>query len=254
MHGTIHRHVDAGLQGPPRKKYADETPKQRADHREIEQRYRKKRRGAKTYRRIRELEIIFADRYGAVLPERGARVDLIILLHHVARLGDPSAFEVYKTRWFPWISNDDLADLVAMVKRKPLRWKADPLADELDLDYATRTRLGITTIGAVDFSKRQRTRRRRKLNNDKKRLKRVQAGATPHAVSEARLKPWLALGISESTYRRRKRRDSNSGTAYPKGIGASGESLSPDRRAAPRGRLSARGASGVGRGESLLYG
>jgi hypothetical protein len=43
----------------------------------------------------------------------------------------------------------------------PYGWKADQLAKYLGLTYQQRTRLKITTIGAVDFSKRRRTEQRR---------------------------------------------------------------------------------------------
>lgn len=187
------------------KKFADQNAKQQADHREIGRRYR---RGGVLAYRLRDLQKLFFDKYGGPLPERGARVDLIILLHHVAQLGDPSAYAVYRVKWFPWMTDQDLAGLIKLINDKPLSWDADELAEELDLDYATRTRLGITTIGATDFPKRQRMKRRQKLKNEARRASRIEAGAVPHAMSAARLKPWLDLGMSRATYfRRQKRQD-----------------------------------------------
>jgi hypothetical protein len=267
MHGSIRSLVERDRQAARApspinfksslEKYADETPKQRADHREIDRRYRKKkRRGPKTYRRICELEIVFVDQYGAVLPDDDAGTDSVfVMANHLAHLDKPGQrIKAFVQRRAPWYGQRRTAKLIKTVLRKPLKWTADKLAQRIGLDYATRTRLGITTIGATDCGKTKRTNLRRKRNNDMKRLKRAQAGATPRALSEARLKPWLALGISESTYRRRKRRDSNSGTACAKDIIRGDESLSPDRRAAASRRLSARGASSVGRGYSHLCG
>lgn len=147
-------------------------------------------------------------------------------------------------QWAPWYGGDRTTTLINAVLRKPMKWTADKLAQRIGLDYATRTRLAITTIGAVDFAKAQRVKRRRKLNNARKRMRRAEAGAKPRAMSEARLKPWIALGISESTYRRRKRQhdngDSNSGTACPKGVMMRDGSLSTSAQPPPKGGAYAR--------------
>jgi hypothetical protein len=206
------------------KSYADETPEQQAQHREIARKYRRKptrgrRRPAIVAFRIRDLETVFADRYrGGTMPDDDyiALDHLIVLLHHVARLGDPRAMRACAARWCPWMSDVEYAAVVAEIDAEPPRWTADRLARRIMLDDATRTRLAITTIGATDVNKAQRANRRRKQNITAKRLKRAKAGVTPRASSAARLKPWLALGISERTYYRRLANGSvgsNTGTA-----------------------------------------
>jgi hypothetical protein len=186
MHGTLNKRARTNAQEPAPKNYSHETPKQQADHREIEQRYRKQNRkhGPVPFAKLRksELERLFADRWGDVRPDDAD--DLRLMADHLA--------------------------LIDEVDRPGTYWKADALARELGLDDATRTRLKIRTIGAIDCTKAQRAKRSREHEAAAARARRAKAGAVPRALSEARLKPWLALGISESTYRRKKRRDSNS--------------------------------------------
>jgi hypothetical protein len=211
MHGTFNKSARAVAQEPQPKNYSDETPKQQADHREIEQRYRKQNRKPVLFARLRkcELERFFADRWGDTLPDDDAgRADLRLMADHLAQLGDG-----YIRQWTdaraPWLSDDQADALIAEVG-PGTHWKADALARELRLDDATRTRLKIRTIGAIDRTKAQRAKRSKKQKAMAVADRRAKAGAVPRAMSEARLKPWLALGISESTYRRNKRRDSNS--------------------------------------------
>jgi hypothetical protein len=193
------------------KKYADETPTQQADHHEIAKKYARKRKHApKTYRRICELEIIFTDRYGAVLPDDDAGLDdVFVMANHLAHLDEPDRrIAAWVQRCAPWHGDGRTAELIEAALRKPLKWTADKLAERIGLNDATRTRLGITTIGATDCKKAKRETRRKQRDAARHKALRARAGAKPQALSEARLKPWLALGISESTYRRRKRRDS----------------------------------------------
>ena len=84
------------------------------------------------------------------------------------------------------------------------RWKADALARELGLDDATRTRLKIKTIGAVDCGKSKRMNRRRRKRIAADRARRAKAGARPHAQSAAATQPWLDEGISRRTWYRRR--------------------------------------------------
>jgi hypothetical protein len=146
------------------------------------------------------------DRHGPSMPEGddAASEHFVVLLHFVVRLGDPSATRAAKVRWCPWLAEATFDAIVAKIERKPRRWRADSLAQEIGLNRATRTRLGITTIGAIDFKKGQRTKLRNKLSKADKRERRAAAGAKPHATSAARLKPWLDLGISERTWFRRR--------------------------------------------------
>jgi hypothetical protein len=179
--------------------------------------------GPKKNVRIRELERVIADRYGAALSDDDAGMDdLFIMANHLAHLDAPDRrILAWVRRWAPWHGDDKTAALIEAVLRKPLKWTADRLAQRLGLDYATRTRLAITTIGAVDCKKAKRVKLRRKRDAARQKARRATAGAAPHAASAARTKPWEALGISRRTYYRNRRNGTvgtNSSAAYPTDI------------------------------------
>jgi hypothetical protein len=194
-----------------------------AKHREIARHYdRPRRKGGGpsiVALRRRDLEAFFGDKYGRTFPDDDAgREDLVVLLHFVSKLGDPRATRDSAARWCPWLTDAEYTAMLDAIARNPRRWRADSLAREIGLDRATRTRLGITTIGATDFNKAKRTKRRTKRNTADKRVRRVAAGAKPHAMSAERLKPWIDLGISKATWNRRRKlareaREADSGTA-----------------------------------------
>src|SRR5438034_10355696 len=177
-------------QAAPCEKFTGETPQQNARHSEIARRYGRnnQKRGRRCPSiaafRIRDLQNFFADKYGATMPDDdGASDDLLVLLHHVAHLGDPRALRVYAARWCPWLCHGEFAAMIAEIDCTPLRWRADSLARRIGLDDATRTRLGITTIGAIDCTKAQRTKRRKRRNTAAHRARRAEVGAAPHAMS-----------------------------------------------------------------------
>jgi hypothetical protein len=217
MHGQINsqrRAVSQARELPPfEKSFANETPEQRVWHREVawRDRQRKRRRNRrsnpKTYVRIRELERLFADRYGPTLPNDDAGLDdIFVMANHLAHLDAPDRkIMTWLRRWAPWHDDDSTAALIRAVTSKPLKWRADALAERLGLDYATRTRLKITTIGAIDCGKAKRAALRRKRAAARERARRAKSGAVAHASSAARAKPWKALGISRRTYFRRQR-------------------------------------------------
>jgi hypothetical protein len=214
MHGQINSQRRAVSQARTlpsfEKSFANETAAQRLRHREIawRDRQRKQRRSPrpKIFIRIRELERIFADRYGAVLPNDDAGLDdIFVMANHLAHLNKPDRrIAAWLQRWAPWYGDDRTAALIRAVMSKPEKWRADALAQRLNLDYATRMRLKITMVGAVDCGKAKRAALRRKRNNAAKRARRAKAGAASHATSAAKTKPWVAFGISRRTYYRRR--------------------------------------------------
>ena len=62
--------------------------------------------------------------------------------------------------WAPWLPADALDDMIADITARPLRWRADSLAKRLGIDDATRTRLELRTIGAIDVTTEQRKAKR----------------------------------------------------------------------------------------------
>jgi hypothetical protein len=102
------------------------------------------------------------------------------------------------------------AEAIAIVDEAnaiPHAWGADRLAKHLGVTYPQRTILGITTIGARDFSKRQRSKQRRYKDRRAKTEKRRAAGMHPQSESLSATQPWKELGVSRATwYRRNKAR------------------------------------------------
>jgi hypothetical protein len=103
------------------------------------------------------------------------------------------------------------AEAIAIVDEAnaiPRAWGADRLAKHLALTYQQRTLLGITTIGACDFSKRQRKKQRKhKARMRKERMRRA-GGVLSRVEYEANSTAAKARaeGVSRMTiYRRRKR-------------------------------------------------
>src|SRR5262249_32163822 len=69
-------------------------------------------------------------------------------------------------------------------------WRADSVARFLGVTYQQRTRLGLTTIGARDFSKRQRRKQRKHKDRMYKEAKRRAAGMRPQSQSLSATEPW----------------------------------------------------------------
>jgi hypothetical protein len=157
--------------------------------------------------RMRDLGRLFRDRYrGWVLPNDDAGLDdLRIMLNELTRTTDPPRFmrnciEV----WAPWMSEIDTVAEIERAIAKPRKRRADTLAERLNLHFAERQRLGITTIGATDKSKKQREaeRQARKLARQKQR--RRTRGVRPRDQYEAqsanKTQPWKALGIGKTKW------------------------------------------------------
>ena len=94
------------------------------------------------------------------------------------------------------------AEAIAIVDEAnaiPRAWKADRLAKHLGLTYQQRTLLGITTIGACDFSKRQRKAQRKHRARMRKKQERRSRGMRPQSESLSATQPWRKEGMSRRT-------------------------------------------------------
>jgi hypothetical protein len=106
----------------------------KAKRREIAIRYRqgkKPRPFSMAALRCAELNRLWADRYGAALPDDDAgRDDARITAHHLALMSGDQRYRIVSwTRiWAPWMQQDELSRLIDAVLTKPLRWRADKLA------------------------------------------------------------------------------------------------------------------------------
>jgi hypothetical protein len=157
---------------------------------------------------IAELRRLFTARYGRVLPDDDAgRDDALIMAHHLANRPDAGRhISSWLTLWAPWMTSSEAAALTAKVLAKPLRWRADTLANLLHLTEAERQRLSITTIGACDLNKAGRLSRRRLRARLRKEERRRAAGAKSRADYEAnsvnRTRPWEVLQMSRASWYR----------------------------------------------------
>lgn len=161
--------------------------------------------------RLNDLAKLYRARWGYELPDDDAgRDDLEIALNHLANLPHPQRrIELWAKLWAPWLTISELDQIAQPVLMRPQIYTADALGWKLRLSAVDRQRLGITTIGAYDQSKAERTKRRKKLERQRKANARLSKGAKARKVYEAqsisRAKPWKAEGISRATWYRRQR-------------------------------------------------
>jgi hypothetical protein len=164
--------------------------------------------------RLKDLAQIFRHRYGIELPnDDSGRDDLEIAINHLASLARPRRrIANWIELWAPWLPAGEQKTMVGAALANPQYWDADTLAWRLRLTKKDRTMLGVTTIGSIDENKTARTKRRRKLDRERKAKARRAKGAPLRKVYEAnsiaQAMPWIDEGISRATwYRRRKDRE-----------------------------------------------
>jgi hypothetical protein len=190
-----------------------ETPRQEGLHREIARRYawhdleRRARRRPKLFchLRLRQLERLFADRYGCTLPDDDAgRDDLYVAAMHIADGGAPELhITAWASLWAPWASAEHVAALVAKVIANPRRWRAETLGWRQRLTDTERTRLEITTIAPIDCTKAERAKRSKERKQAVRKASR-KADAAARPAPAARTKPWEAAGVSRASWYRRR--------------------------------------------------
>lgn len=115
--------------------------------------------------RIAQLMRWMQDQYGAGVElepcERSERV-IRIFAHHFMCLPDGARrVTAWFDRYCPWLSLRDREYLISEATYCPLKWTADKLAWKLKVTDEMRTRLKLTTIGAMDCNKEQRAERRK---------------------------------------------------------------------------------------------
>jgi hypothetical protein len=186
-------------------------------HREIKAKYRRARPPYELNGdRLDELDRLAHSRYGDTLPEGEEGEDFaFVVANHI---GEPNRIRAYLAEAAPWYAEDDTDDLIKRVATNRYSWRADTIASKkwLNVSYAEREELGLRTIGAYDMPKRERDKlrrqryRQRQRENDRayQERRRRTEGAKPRAQYEAeslsRTKPWLAAGVSRSTWYRNR--------------------------------------------------
>jgi hypothetical protein len=127
----------------------------------------------------------------------------------------------------------------ASITRK--RLSADNLARFLGVTYEQRQRVGLTTIGSINVSKRARKELRTRQNRLAHERRRRAMGMRPQSESLSRSKPWEKDGMSRRAwYRRNKVTTGTRGTTLSAPIFLSSEDkpVPPERkRGYPKGAL-----------------
>jgi len=102
-------------------------------------------------------------------------------------------------RWAPWMQEDEAHELIDEVEQMPM-WQRKPrgntLGERLQLTYSERSRLMIQTIRAHDMTEKAMAVIRKQKKRQRDRLRRLEQGARPQAVSISRTKPWIAAGFN----------------------------------------------------------
>jgi hypothetical protein len=157
--------------------------------------------------RLRELERIYRDRWGYILPDDDSgRDDLELAAHHIAHLrGEVEKHIIaWASRWCPWMSRAEAKALAKRIAGSPLKFKASTLGWRLRLTELERTELAITTIRAFNMTDEQMIERRRQRDRERKaRCRLAKRSSRPAPLNQTM--PWKGAGISRATwYRRRK--------------------------------------------------
>jgi hypothetical protein len=162
--------------------------------------------------RLGHVKRLLLDRYGFSLPHDDAGAeDLRILLHVKANACRPEQRERALRNEIelqaPWMPAEEAERIAREITLKPLKVTSAWLGRELGVDSATRERLGIWQIGAVDPDPQGGRERRRQRDRERKRRTRQPRAeylANVSRASERSAKPWEALGIHRATYYRRQ--------------------------------------------------
>jgi hypothetical protein len=158
--------------------------------------------------RLAEEEALIAYRHGGPCDTDDGEAYLRAALPHILALPLTAATPMHRTnailwanRWVPRILDEVtlewLDNLEHEYATRPRLLRADTLAKMLGVTKAERDALGLTTIGAVDWNKRQRGEARKKRKAARQRAKRAASpNYTPREQSAAKTEPWISAGFN----------------------------------------------------------
>jgi hypothetical protein len=159
--------------------------------------------------RLAQINRLLSHRKGSGLAEE-PQVDLVDIVAwlFIGLRGWPGNLSGWIKHRAPGFNPSELAALILDSETTTGRqWNSALVGRIVRLTVVEAVRLRITTILPCDLSKEEIIASRRARKNQRQRERRHAAGMKPQAESAARLKPWVELGISESTFRRRRRVD-----------------------------------------------
>jgi hypothetical protein len=137
---------------------------------EIKRRYERKSAVGKRSRPMAAIRIAELKRWLGDIAGNGVELDASkwsedvarIFVHHFVVLADGNRRAAdWLATYCPWIETRDREYMITEANHCPLKWSADKLAWKIRLSDAKRTELRITTIGAFDVPKDERTKRRK---------------------------------------------------------------------------------------------
>lgn len=168
--------------------------------------------------RLTGIQRIIQGRHGGPVDTDDARTYFDVALVHLAarRVAMKHAEEKimsyeWAEKWTPalaaakgreWFIEQERRILNSWDDVRPYIPTADEVADALQITAAEIKEHAVKTIGAVDRREGIRIREAKTKHAERGRARRSKSGAAPRAASMARTKPWEALGISHSTYKR----------------------------------------------------
>ena len=155
--------------------------------------------------RVREIESTALRRYQNAPPmPDDARAFARAIADHASK----EAAVRWIDTWCVTLDDDERAEIVAASSTKKTFWTADALAKLLGVTREERDALGLSTIGAIDFSKRDRIIARKV--SARERMRAARAAAQPiREISQEKAAPWRDAGVSRRTWFRKKKASCN---------------------------------------------
>jgi hypothetical protein len=137
----------------------------RARHWEIKRRYERHAKVGRRSRIMAAIRIAELTRWLSDLVGDGTELEASkwaedtarIFVHHFVVLADGNRrAAAWMETYCPWISTPDREYMITEANHCPIKWSADKMGWKIRLSDEQRTRLRITSIGAVGVSKEQR--------------------------------------------------------------------------------------------------
>jgi hypothetical protein len=167
-------------------------------------------------RRINEIEKLIQHWHDGLVPDTDDADRYVwVVAQHLGQINRETVEDEllgWCERWAPDFPADQITDIAKRAAKNPHRFGADKLAELLGVKKAERQALGLTTIGAVDYTAQQRAaeraekKRARECERARKRRRELgmQTRSQYLAGRLSKKKPWERQGISRRTWERQR--------------------------------------------------